>query len=104
MLFAVQYSHPKYRHYQWFTVVDWPGGVYATSNIGGSRAGGIVAACWASLVNYGRQGYIDCTRKVVATTKYIAEQLATIPGIKIIGVPEVSVVAIGESVLVDARG
>ncbi len=53
---VILYSASEYRHYQWFAVVDWPGGIYATSTIGGSRAGGIIAACWASLMHYGRDG------------------------------------------------
>ena len=30
---VVLYSNPDYRHYQWFTVSDWPGGIYATATI-----------------------------------------------------------------------
>ena len=61
----------------------------------GSRAGGIVAACWAALISYGHQGYIDATKKILNTTKYIAKELEKIDGIHIIGEPEVSVVAFG---------
>ena len=60
-------------YFQWFTFSDWPGGIYATSTISGSKAGGITAACWASLVHHGRSGYVDSTRKIVKTTKYIAQ-------------------------------
>ena len=38
-------------------------------NSGGSRAGGIIAACWASLVYHGREGYVESTRKIVQTTR-----------------------------------
>lgn len=44
---------------------------------------------------YGKEGYVDCTRKIIATTRYITEQLKTIDAIKIVGSPDVSVVAIG---------
>ena len=64
--------------------------------VGGSRAGGIIAACWASLMYYGRQGYVDCTRKIISTTRKIVKGLEGIEGINIIGDPQVSVVAIGE--------
>merc|ERR1712179_662270 len=89
------YSEEIYRHYQWFSYVDWPGGIYCTTTIGGSRAGGIIAACWASLVYHGREGYVDSTRKIIQTTRYIAEKLEKIDGIYILGKPEVSVIAIG---------
>ena len=31
---VILYSDHAYRHYQWFTVVNWPGGLYATTTIG----------------------------------------------------------------------
>ena len=92
---VVLYSKPSYRHQQWFTFPDWPGGIYATATIGGSRSGGIVAACWAALVSYGKQGYIDATRSIIQTTRYMAEELKKVQGIHIIGIPEVSVLALG---------
>jgi len=92
---VIIYSKPIYRHYQWFSFPDWPGGIYATSTISGSKAGGITAACWASLVYHGRSGYVDSTRKIVNTTRYITDELAKIPGIEVLGKPQVSVVAFG---------
>jgi len=44
------YCEMRYRDHQWFTFPDWPGGIYATPTITGSRAGGVIAACWAALV------------------------------------------------------
>jgi len=92
---VILYSKPIYRHYQWFSFPDWPGGIYATSTISGSKAGGITAACWASLVYHGRSGYVDSTRKIVNTTRYITNELSKIKGIKVMGKPQVSVVAFG---------
>jgi len=94
---VILYSEPIYRHYQWFSFVDWPGGIYATTTISGSRAGGIIAACWASLVYHGRQGYVESTKQIIETTRYITEEMEKIDGIFIVGKPEVSVVAIGSN-------
>ena len=69
-------------------------------HIGGSRAGGIIAACWASLVYHGREGYVESTRKIIQTTRYIADKLEKINGIFIIGKPEVSVIAIGNKIII----
>ena len=30
---VILYSKPEYRHMQWFTFPDWPGGIYATATI-----------------------------------------------------------------------
>ena len=89
------YKYPELRNYQWFACPDWSGGIYATPTIGGSRAGGIIAATWAAMISFGRSGYVQMTKDIVETTKKIAREMAEIPGIKIVGVPEVSVVGFG---------
>merc|ERR1711872_1197797 len=90
---VILYSNKKYRDYQWFSFPDWPGGIYATPTIGGSRAGGIVAACWAAMLFFGKEGYIKTTKEIISTTRKITEALRNIPGIQIVGSPDVSVVA-----------
>lgn len=67
----VLYASEEVRKYQYFSVVDWPGGLYVTSTIGGSRAGGIIAACWASLMYHGREEYVNCTRKIVMVLRIL---------------------------------
>uniref|UniRef100_A0A8B9LXY0 sphinganine-1-phosphate aldolase n=1 Tax=Astyanax mexicanus TaxID=7994 RepID=A0A8B9LXY0_ASTMX len=92
---VVLYSDKKYRHYQFFVAPDWQGGIYASPSMAGSRPGGIIAACWATMMHMGENGYVDATRKVVQTTRTIAAGLRKIEGIFVFGNPEVSVVAIG---------
>lgn len=92
---VIMYASPDYRTYQWFSFPDWPGGIYATPTVGGSRAGGIIAACWAAMLSFGKSGYIQTTKEIVDTTQRIAEEISNVPGLKIIGIPEVSVIAFG---------
>ena len=89
----VLYSRSFYRNYQYFCYPDWPGGIYGTPTITGSRAGGIIAACWAVMKLLGRDGYVSATRDIINTTRRITEAVQDVPGLKIVGVPEVSVVA-----------
>lgn len=37
---VVLYSDPKFRHHQFCVSTDWPGGVYGSPTVNGSRAGG----------------------------------------------------------------
>jgi len=90
---TILYSSKKYRNFQYFSFPDWPGGIYATPTIGGSRAGGIVAACWAAMLFFGKDGYVKTTQEIITTTRKISDALQKIPGISIVGVPDVSVVA-----------
>lgn len=69
---VVIYSDKKYRHYQYFVAPDWQGGIYASPSIAGSRPGGIIAACWATMMHMGESGYVEATKKVVQTARTIA--------------------------------
>ena len=90
---VIMYRNSWYRNYQYFCYPDWPGGIYGTPTITGSRAGGIVAATWAALKFMGRDGYVEATREIIETTRSITQAVRNVPGLKIVGVPEVSVVA-----------
>ncbi|XP_055316941.1 sphingosine-1-phosphate lyase [Sitodiplosis mosellana] len=91
----VLYSHKKYRHHQYTMTTDWPGGVYGSPTVNGSRAGGSIAACWATMLHFGIDGYVEATKRVIDTTRYIERYLRQIKGIYIFGTPATSVIAIG---------
>ncbi|XP_063047447.1 sphingosine-1-phosphate lyase 1 [Engraulis encrasicolus] len=95
---VVLYSNKKYRHYQYFVAPDWQGGIYASPSVAGSRPGGIIAACWATMMHMGLNGYVETTKKVIQTARNIQEEMTKIDGIFVFGKPEVSVVAIGSDV------
>ncbi|XP_035028429.2 sphingosine-1-phosphate lyase 1 isoform X1 [Hippoglossus stenolepis] len=95
---VILYSDKKYRHYQYFVAPDWQGGIYASPSIAGSRPGGIIAACWATMMHIGENGYIDATKKIISTARKIKTEICKINGVFVFGDPEVSVVAIGSDV------
>ncbi|XP_034081600.1 sphingosine-1-phosphate lyase 1 isoform X2 [Gymnodraco acuticeps] len=92
---VILYSDKKYRHYQYFVAPDWQGGIYASPSVAGSRPGGIIAACWATMMHIGENGYIDATKKIISTARKIKTETSKIKGVFVFGDPEVSVVAIG---------
>lgn len=95
---VILYSDKKYRHYQYFVAPDWQGGIYASPSIAGSRPGGIIAACWATMMHMGESGYIEATKKIITTAYKIKDEVRKIKGVFVFGDPEVSVVAIGSDV------
>ncbi|XP_051771807.1 sphingosine-1-phosphate lyase 1 [Ctenopharyngodon idella] len=95
---VVLYSDRKYRHYQYFVAPDWQGGIYASPSMAGSRPGGIIAACWATMMHMGENGYIEATKKVIETARKIKAGIREVDGVFVFGDPEVSVVALGSSV------
>uniref|UniRef100_A0A3P8YY54 sphinganine-1-phosphate aldolase n=1 Tax=Esox lucius TaxID=8010 RepID=A0A3P8YY54_ESOLU len=99
---VILYSDKKYRQYQYFVSPDWQGGIYASPSVAGSRPGGIIAACWATMMYMGEDNYVKTTRKIIDTARTIKTEYVTqirkINGVFVFGDPEVSVVAIGSNV------
>lgn len=93
----ILYSDPKYRTHQFTVTTDWPGGVYGSPTVSGSRSGGLIAACWATLMSFGLDGYTETTAAIVRTTRHIEQQLRQMRGIFVFGQPATSVVAIGSN-------
>ncbi|RUS78111.1 hypothetical protein EGW08_014119 [Elysia chlorotica] len=94
---VIMYRTKALRGRQFFVQPNWTGGIYASPTFAGSRAGAIVAACWATMVHFGEEGYVDTTRRIISTTRHIASGLKSIKGIFVYGEPLVSVVGIGSN-------
>ena len=84
---VVLYRGEALRRYQYFTATDWPGGLYFSPTIAGSRPGGLSAACWAAMVAMGEQGYMDATRRILETASQIKRGIAEIPDLHVMGDP-----------------
>ncbi|MEW5940344.1 MAG: aminotransferase class V-fold PLP-dependent enzyme, partial [Chloroflexota bacterium] len=74
-------------HYQYYTIADWPGGLYFSPTFAGSRPGALSAACWAALTSIGEQGYLEATQKILETAARIKEGIRQIPELRLLGDP-----------------
>eukprot|EP00758_Cryptobia_borreli_P005836 Tbor_TRINITY_DN5001_c0_g5::TRINITY_DN5001_c0_g5_i1::g.14420::m.14420/K01634/SGPL1, DPL1; sphinganine-1-phosphate aldolase len=90
---VIMYRSKALRSHQFFTIADWPGGIYCSPGASGSKPGNVIAGTWAAMIHQGTSGYIDSCRKIVNARKQITDGISTIPGIKILGTPTASVFA-----------
>jgi len=90
---VILYKNHQLRHYQYFVQPNWSGGVYASPTMLGSRAGALIAGCWATMLFMGEEGYIQSTKNIIETARKILTGISTIPGLSVLGNPQVSVVA-----------
>ena len=95
---VVLYRGTELRSHQYFTATDWPGGLYFSPTLAGSRPGGLSAACWAAMVATGDDGYLEATRRILATGAAIRDGVAAIPRLRVLGDP-LWVVAFGSDTL-----
>ncbi len=91
---VVLYRDRALRRHQFSVYTDWPGGVYASPAMAGTRPGGPIAAAWAVLHYLGEEGYLALTDTVMRTTQRLREGIGAIPGLRILGEPAMSILAI----------
>jgi glutamate/tyrosine decarboxylase-like PLP-dependent enzyme len=84
---VVLYRGPELRHFQYFTTSDWPGGLYFSPTFAGSRPGALSAACWASLLAIGQEGYLKATKAIFETAAEVRQGIESIPELHLMGDP-----------------
>jgi glutamate/tyrosine decarboxylase-like PLP-dependent enzyme len=89
----ILYRNPEMRMKQFYIYPDWPGGIFASVALMGTRSGGSVAGAWA-LINYlGKEGYREIVKQVMETTKKIISGINSIPGLNVISNPDMSLIS-----------
>jgi glutamate/tyrosine decarboxylase-like PLP-dependent enzyme len=81
------YRTPELRRLQYFIVPDWPGGLYTSPGMSGSRSGGIIAAAWASMVSLGRDGYLAIAADIFRTAAELQSAITSFPELRVLGAP-----------------
>lgn len=83
----VLYRTLELRHHQFYTLTDWPGGLYFSPTLAGSRPGALSAACWAAMLTMGEDGYLKATKAIVETAEKIKKGVKDIPELQLLGNP-----------------
>ncbi|MBL8018865.1 MAG: aspartate aminotransferase family protein [Leptospirales bacterium] len=96
---VVLYRNRSQRRGQFFVQTTWPGGIYGSPGILGTRPGGAIAAAWAVIKHLGEDGFMGLAKSVLQSTNYIRDAIGSIPGLKILGQPHASVLALASDEL-----
>jgi glutamate/tyrosine decarboxylase-like PLP-dependent enzyme len=80
---------------QIFVATDFPGGVYASPTLLGTRPGGPIAAAWAALHGLGDAGYVELARTAVDAADRLRAGIARIRGLVELGPGDATIVAFG---------
>jgi len=90
---VVMYRNIQLRKHAYFYATDWPGGIYATNTLAGSRPGGLIAATWVALMTVGQDGYRDIAEKIMVAVKKMRKEIEDAKGMELMGDPKMSVLA-----------
>jgi sphinganine-1-phosphate aldolase len=88
---TIMYRDRDLRKHQFFAQTDWPGGLYGSPTMTGSRPGGGIAASWAVMNYLGEDGYSRLADVIMRTTRALIDGITAIPELRIQGEPDMSV-------------
>lgn len=80
------------RH-QIFVATDFPGGIYASPTLLGTRPGGPIAAAWTALNSLGEQGYLELAKLAADAADRLRIGITAIPGLTVLGKGDATIVA-----------
>lgn len=79
------------RH-QIFVATDFPGGIYASPTLLGTRPGGPIAAAWTALNAMGEDGYLALARQAMDAAQRLRRGIEGIPGLALLGRGDATIV------------
>lgn len=92
---VILYKNNDYRRHQVYTYARWPGGLYGSPSMAGTRPGGNIAASWVAIRALGEDGYMKRAKELMDATDRLKEGVRQIEGLKILGTPHMTCFAIG---------
>ncbi len=111
---TITYRNLELLERQMFVCQDWPGGVFASPALLGTRPGGAYAAAWAAMQYHGVSGYRELARRAIEAFARIRDGVRTMPELRVLGDPsgpllaygsrdpQIAIYAVGDQM--DARG
>lgn len=90
---VIVYRSMDYLRHQFFVSTDWPGGIYASPSMAGTRPGGAIAAAWAALISMGEEGYLSHTQRARQATTQLFTGIESIPELEVLAVPDATLLS-----------
>ncbi|MER5177767.1 aminotransferase class V-fold PLP-dependent enzyme [Streptomyces sp. NPDC002896] len=82
------------RRHGWFAHAGWPGYPVVNATLQGTKSAAPLAAAWAVIERIGTNGYTELSRRVHRATTGVVEGIAAIDGLRVLGRPESSLIAV----------
>lgn len=91
---VVLFRSAELRRGQYYVYAEWPGGLYASPTVSGTRPGGAIAAAWAVMRHLGTEGYQHIARQTLDAARKIQQAVSEQEGIAVVGHPKLPVFSI----------
>ena len=94
---VVVYRDMSYLRHQFFVEAGFPGGIYASPTMAGTRPGGAIAAAWAAMKSMGEDGYCELAERAMDAKRRLYDGVEAIEKLEILGSEHATVVTFGSS-------
>lgn len=88
------FSNKKIQQSLYFAKADGPGPAYASGKITDSLNGSVVAACWATMMSYGYEGYLAMAKNIMHSSQKLVSQIREIKGLGVTDDPKLGNISI----------
>ncbi len=88
---VVLYNDPELRKAQFYVYTGWPGGMYGSPTIAGTRPAGAIAVAWTTLKLLGRKGYDNEVSISMRVAKQLQDIITAIPDLEVVGSPDICI-------------
>ncbi|MFG2820421.1 pyridoxal phosphate-dependent decarboxylase family protein, partial [Kitasatospora sp. NPDC048365] len=92
---VVLFRDQAMRRAAYYACAQWPGYPVVNSTVQSSKGAGPLAGAWATLQALGADGYRELGRAALSATRRLVAGVAGIEGLRVLGEPEATLVAIG---------
>jgi sphinganine-1-phosphate aldolase len=90
---VVLYRDRELRRHQLYACSEWTGYTIINATIQSSKSGGPMAGAWATMQRMGDDGYLQLAKEMRDATRRYVSGIAAIPGLRVLGTPEMTLVA-----------
>ena len=88
------FSDTAYRQGAFFTYSAWPGYPVVNTTLQSTKSAGPMAAAWTVAQVLGDDGYATAARRAISATDRIAQAVAALPGLRVVGRPDSTLLAL----------
>ena len=87
------FKNSTIRNHQFFAFSTWPGGIYLSPTIMGTRNGGTLSSAWGSLLDLGVNGFRTITTKILVEVDKIVAFVKECPDLELMAEPDSTLVS-----------
>ena len=92
---VILYKTNELRGFQYFISTDWPGGLYGSPTMMGTRPGGAIASAWAAMMAFGENGYLELARRTLKAVETLVQGVEQISELNFLVKPDMNILTIG---------